>query len=105
MGGHQPLDASTPPALPPPPNRPSAESVVPARGGGPVLPRILQHPQAIPHPRPILRPHLHVAELDHGPPLGLDRLDAQLPIKAKEVNLEQILHCPYTGLDSVARQD
>jgi hypothetical protein len=52
-----------------------------------MLPRIFQHEQAIPHPRPILRPNLHIAELDHGP-LQLDSLDAWLPIKAKEVNLE-----------------
>jgi hypothetical protein len=53
-----------------------------------VLPRILQHQQAIPHPRPILRPNLHIAELDHALLLGLDSLDTWLPITAKEVNLE-----------------
>ncbi len=66
IGRHQLLDPPAPPALPPAPNGPSTESIVPARRGGPVFPRILQHHQAVAHPRPILRPNLHVAELDHG---------------------------------------
>src|SRR6266705_2147323 len=70
IGRHQPLDAPAPPALPPPPNRPGTDSIVPASGRWPVLPCISQHQQAIPHPRPILLPHLHIAELDHWPPLA-----------------------------------
>src|SRR5713226_2736757 len=75
IGRHQLLDATATPALPPPPNRPGTDSIVPPSGRWPVLPCISQHQQAIPHPRPILRPHLHIAELDHWPPLGLDSLD------------------------------
>jgi hypothetical protein len=37
--------------------------------GRPALARILKHQQPIPHPRPILRPNLHRAALDHGAPL------------------------------------
>src|SRR6266699_2452812 len=70
IGRHQPLDAPAPPALPPPPNCPGTDSIVPASGRWPVLPCISQHQQAIPHPRPILLPHLHIAELDHWPPLA-----------------------------------
>jgi len=69
IGRHQPLDTTAPPALPPPTNRPSTDSVVPARGCWPVCPCVLQYDQAMPHPRPVLRPNLHIAELDHWPPL------------------------------------
>ncbi len=48
---------------------------------------IFENDQAMSHPRPILWPNLHVAELDHWLPLCLDTL-IWLPIKAKEVNLE-----------------
>src|SRR5438876_892928 len=58
-----------PRSLPPPPNRPGTDSIVPPRGSWPVRPRILEDDQAMAHPRPILRPNLHVAELDHWPPL------------------------------------
>jgi len=39
------------------------------RGRGAALAGILQHDQAISHPRPILCLDLHVAELDHDAPL------------------------------------
>jgi len=64
-GGRQCLNAPAPP----PPNRPSTEPVVATCGAWPVRLRVLQDEQAIPHPRPILRPNLLVAQLDHGPPL------------------------------------
>ena len=69
IGRHQSLNAPALPPLPPPPNRPSTEPVVATRGTWPVRLRVLQNEQAIAHPRPILRPNLHVAELDHEPPL------------------------------------
>src|SRR5260370_20312187 len=83
IGGHQASDATLPPALPPSPNRPSAEPIVAASRRWPVLPRILQHQQAIPHPRPILQPNLHVAELDHGPPLGWTGWPPSCPSKQR----------------------
>jgi hypothetical protein len=69
IGRHQSIDASGPPPLPPPPNRPGTDSIVPPSGSWPVRPRILENDQAMSHPRPILRPSFHVAELDHWPPL------------------------------------
>jgi len=88
IGGDQSLNAAAPPPLPPPPNRPSTEPVVAARGAWPVRLRVLQNEQAIPHPRPILRPNLHVAQLDHGPP-WCGQPGRLLPIKAKAVNLSR----------------
>src|ERR1700730_6698766 len=55
IGRHQPLDTPAPPALPPPPNGPSTESIVPARCRTPVFPRLLQHHHALMHtPPPLL---------------------------------------------------
>src|SRR5712691_7808068 len=65
---YQPLEAAAPPASSPPPNRADADPIVPASGRGPMLARVLEHEQPIAHPRPILRPDLHVAELDHWAP-------------------------------------
>src|SRR5215467_10063992 len=87
IGGDQSLNARAPPPLPPPPNRPSTEPVVAACSAWAVRLRVLQNEQAIPHPRPILRPNLHVAQFDHGPPFCVNsRMSAAH--QSKGVNLE-----------------
>lgn len=74
--------------LPPPPNCSSIDSVVAAGCGLPVGPRILQNQRAVPHPRPILRPNLPVAELDYGPP-GMDSLDSWAAYQSKPATRRQ----------------
>src|SRR6266567_6152841 len=96
IGRHQPLDAPATPALPPPPNRPGTDSIVPASGRWPVLPCISQHQQAIPHPRPILLPHLHIAELDHWPPL-VWTVWSGCPSKQRRSILSRYFSAPPTG--------
>jgi len=88
IGGNESFNATAPPPLPPPPNRSSTELVLAARGAWPGRLRVPENKQAIPRPRSILRPDLHLAESDHGPPFGVASLDVWLPSKAKEVNLE-----------------
>ena len=69
IGRQQPLNACGPPPLPPPPDCPGTDSIVPASGGRPVCPRILEHNQPMPHVRYCGRTFTSLS-LIIGPPLS-----------------------------------
>jgi hypothetical protein len=51
-----------------------------------MLARVFEEREALPHPALIRRPNLHIAELDHWFPSGLD--GCGYPSEQREVNLE-----------------